>query len=201
MPAGLKRMQPGASLTGTFWIVSYVVLCFTVLVLSLAVGALFREVGERARQGAAELSWPFAAMAPGSALPESLAAAIEATLRTANETDTVTGFLVLATEDEDAFPAAMSVAAVAEQWEIPVLIVVERRRDGRWIEKLPPVLGNRLVYVPGGSLEQSGIRGTPVTSYVRDGLVVEAAAGMLTPSQVEQHFKFAAAPVFSLSSR
>lgn len=202
VPDASQARAAGALLTGTFWIVSYVVLCFTVLVLTLAVGALFREIGAGARQGASESSsWPFAAIASGSALPEALVATVEATLRAADDADAISGFCVLATEDEDAFPVAMSVAAVAEHWSTPIVIVVERRSGGRWIDKLPPVLGDRVVYVAGGAFEQLGIRGTPVTSYIRDGLIVEAAAGMLSPSQVEQHFKYAAAPVFSLSSR
>ena len=200
---GVSQAQVAWNLvTGTFWIVSYVVLCFTVLVLTLAVGALFRDIGERTRQGASESSsWPFAAFPSGSALPEALVAAVETTLRVAGDADVISGFCVLATEDEDAFPAAMSVAAVAEHWSTPIVILVERRSGGGWIDKLPPALSERVAYVAGGAFEQLGIHGTPVTSYIRDGLIVEAAPGMLSPSQIEQHFKYVAAPVFSLSSR
>jgi len=172
--------------SGFWWITSYVLLCFTVIALSLAVGMLYRLLGKPGAIAPASLGWPLPKVVPG----QPFAASVTATLPPLD-----TGFYLLTTGEMDAFPAAMSLATVAALWDYPFLIIVRDGGSPEWLAQLSPQVHERVVRVDAPTFDTIGTIHGPVVVFMGERRVVEAATGLMSPTAIKEHFRFVAEPV------
>lgn len=176
-------------MSGAAWLVSYVLLCFTVACVALAVANLYREGPYAPLHQPAEImasQWPFKTVGPS----HDISAYVEQWGTPA------TGFYLFATAELDCYPAAASAAALAGRWGQPSALVVRESRSGEWwLRQLPEAWSISVADASGEAFEQLGVRGVPVTAFVRDGVLLEAVSGVLSPHHLAEHFRMVAEPL------
>jgi len=69
------------------------------------------------------------------------------------------------------------------------------------IERLAAAWGESLAVVPVEALERLQPRHLPVVCYLRDGRLVDAAAGVQSPSMAADRFKYSIGPLTELAAR
>jgi hypothetical protein len=183
--------------TGAPWIVSYVVLCFAVLCIGLAVAALYRLLGHSRTATSAGLAWPFAQVMPGRPLPE-------LSFQPGQPGLPKTGLVCFATGEHDGYSTAVSMAAVARAWRHDFLIAVREGGVLDWPTDLPHDLQSHLARIATDDFQKLGMDFAPVVALLLDGCVVEAIAGLTSPSAIRSYFVSLAmqrAPSVSTASR
>lgn len=104
------------------------------------------------------------------------------------------GFYVFATGTQDAFSAVMSTRAVCNAWAYPLTVCVVRAPQGEWHTHLPAEVARCLHWISSSDLGDLGIDQVPVVAFARDGRVVDAAAGLLSPAGIMSFFELVARP-------
>lgn len=168
-------------MSGNLWIASYAILSFTVLILTLAMVALYRIVGERPVRN--EVKWPFSRVAPGAEAPSALGFGADA------------GFVLVSTGEADCFAAAMSMVSVATSWGYPVRILVRRSSALRWLEHLPQEVDAFVAEIAPSDFDELGVESVPVTAFVKKNRLIDAGTGLHFPSLVSEHFRLVAGPL------
>lgn len=177
-------------MSGTLWIISYVVLCFTVICLSLALGALYRMLGKPSAKDLPTLIWPLPKVMPGQKLDimfEPLSSTVALKLP-------LTGFCLFVTEAQDMFSTITSAVIVADTWKYPLLIVTRDSEESEWFAHLPHNMQERVAHMSIADFQELEIKYVPTLVFLRDGRVVDAVAGLQSPSTVKDFFQLVAEP-------
>lgn len=106
---------------------------------------------------------------------------------------------MISTAETDAFAEASAVAALSKDWQRPFFIVIREGDHEGWAADLPKDIKARIIWITSESFESLGASSVPVTTFVREARVIDAAAGLASPKALRDHFGFVAAPRFPLS--
>jgi hypothetical protein len=163
-----------------------IILGFVVTVLTIAIGGLYRDLGNMARQHDIESRWPFSNLSVGQQLTFEL-----------GSTPDFSGFVVLCSDDVDALGAVFSVTTIAQEWALPLVIaIVDTGRPTGWTSRLPQVAGALTVVDDAlGRIRELRPARLPVCAYLREGRVLDASLALESPSIVASRFEHVAAPL------
>jgi hypothetical protein len=190
-----RRHSGELAMNGAVWILSYVLLAFMVLCLTFAVAALYRLVGRPgASSGAVSpLAWPLSTVGPDQPLPE-LRLSHRPDLSGSRVLRVEEGFCVLVPAAPHAHALISSVQLVAEAWESPLLVVLDAEAAWPSIDTWPTAWRDRVMWAGAGELRTLALR-QPVIVFLREGKVVDAAAGLVSPAAVADHFRLVGEPL------
>jgi hypothetical protein len=160
------------------WATSFGALTLVVLSLCCAVVALYRKT---IHTDGWNRAWPLMNARPGAALDGAF----------------LDGFSVLSREDINAISLYASARAVGASWGIPVQMMLVDRSDPppRWLQ----IASDAQLLDPTilASLQPIVL---PLTLFVRNDRLVDAAGGTLTASELAEHFAMTAGPLFPESN-
>lgn len=154
---------------------------------ALGTASLYRMVERSASPAGTLLKWPFQGLRPGQSFTDVLGGSWPST-----------GFYVFAAPDVDAFSASVSTSIVASAWGVGTTVVL-RGSDGSadWVTQLHSYHDLSVVPVSSSDFAQLGISVVPVVALLRDGVVVDAVSGLVSPSAIADFFRLTAAPSLS----
>jgi hypothetical protein len=166
-------------MSGALWILSYLILSLTVLVLTLGVVGLYRSSPRGLVKGPQR--WPLPGLPPGTVLPF------------ARDAD---GFLVFTAGEPEGHSASLAAAAVAEAWHEGARIIFPAETPPEWMHLVPRGIPMESQGLAQPSFDSLRLERTPVVAFSQRGRVVEATSLILAAPELARHFRMAAAPLF-----
>lgn len=177
---------------GSLWIVSYFVLTPGVLWLTLAVIGLHRRL-ESVHPSPAE--WPSRVLYPGSGLPSVWGSALDDPSSARPLTSGGADFILclVSHRAEEGYGAILSAAAIANEYDIGLVIAMEAAADHRiphFARMLPVEIRTRALAVPASQFKQFGLRAPTAIGIVREGTLRHLIGRVANPYDLRHYLGF-----------